>query len=148
MWQGPIDIGPGPSRPVTDYSQSFTFNLVGGDAVRITHGFNTTWVSILYVINGQKGGNVIAELTNGGGSDSSGASFAGLNTVTILNYHKVNISPGDEHPDDPFTQGRINAVVKGPGTYHVGFNDGHGPVDNAYVDIVVQNTSGTVLQVF
>ncbi len=143
MWQGPIDNGPGPDRPKTQWGEpyTYTFTVPEGWFATATPSFQTTWVSYIYFVSGAQGGNVFAELSN----DGDPTFVEGLRgEVTILNYHKVNVSPGEEGPGDTFTQGFLNPpppfpdLRPGDNVSHdlrIGFNDGHGPVDNAAVDI-------------
>src|ERR1700723_1487823 len=97
MFNKPINTGPGPTNPQTDFKQAYVFTWKRKTTFSINTTFNTTWVSYIYLFDADTH-EVMYEFTN----DSGGATQwnAGINLKDndlqygILNYHKINISPG------------------------------------------------------
>ncbi len=145
MYNNPLaPVGPGPNQPVTDFNQARLVHVPHNSYVTVEATFNTTWVSYIYVYDTGTT-RVIAELTN----DTSDAHIwtSPENRLDndiiygVLNFHKINVSPGGENSSDEFIQGNlaINKEEKKGNSIIItaGFSDGHGRPDNALASIIV-----------
>jgi hypothetical protein len=144
MYTSPITNGPGPTHPLTDFNQARLVRVPHHSYVEIQATFNTTWVSYIYIYDtGTR--NVIYELTNDTNNADRWNSPENVSdndiVYGVLNYHKINVSPGGESPSDEFIQGSLalNTEEKQGNSLLIraGFSDGHGRPDNALATIIV-----------
>jgi hypothetical protein len=143
MYSRPINIGPGPSNPQTNFKDAYMFKWQKGTTFTIDVAFNTSWVSYVYLFDGGTH-EVMYEFSN-----DNGVTFwnAGINKQDcdleygIVNYHKINVNPGNEHASDQFFQGELalntSEQIGGSETVTLGFSDGHGRNDNAHVTLQI-----------
>lgn len=142
-----VNRGPGPTNPETDFKQAYLFKWPKNTSFTIETSYNTTWVSYIYLFDAATH-QVMFEFTNDDGGQNNWNS--GINEhdsdleYGILNYHKINVSPGHESAGDEFFQSSLAKKdiqhFGGNSTITLGFSDGHGRDDNAIAVLQVAYT--------